>query len=104
MSIFCTRNKRVLPDGRSDYAAKRILDSCARAAEQDAAMLALLPDRFTADQARRAWGYRNTNNAHYRIMLLKEAGMIELWHVAGGDDLRIDGRRKAVATYRKVKR
>jgi hypothetical protein len=103
MTIFCTRNKRVLADGRADYAAKRILHSCARAAEKDAAMLALLPDKFTAEQARRAWGYRNLNNAHYRIMLLEEAGMIELWRIAGGDDLRCDGRRKAITTYRKVK-
>jgi hypothetical protein len=88
--------------GRYDGRTAKLMAAIQHGIESDQRFLAMLPERFTAKQAQKAWGYRNVDNATRRIDLLEAAGFIELAGLRIPARSRGYGSRSTLGIWRKT--
>lgn len=101
-SRFATRNSAYRPTGGNDCCYRQLLGMALRTRQTDADMLAKLPDVFTAEAARQAWGYARINSAYTRLELLELAGHIEVFRYTLPLSQQGPGIRSTCRTWRKV--
>ena len=102
MTKFCTQNADYKPTGTGDAGYRRLIGMALRTRRTDAEALAMLPDVFTAETARQAWGYARANSAYTRLELLELAGAIEVFRYTLPLEKQGPGSRSTCRTWRKI--